>query len=123
MSPLPPPQIVCERHHPVLVVGDIIEAIDFYTKKLGFREGFLWGEPPTFAGVDLDRVSIFLRMGAPNNCAYEVTFVVGNADELYEFQRANGVEVLVPIADRLYEIRDYRVRDLYGNHLTFGHAL
>jgi hypothetical protein len=49
--------------------------------------------------------------------------VVGNADELFEFQRANGVDVIVPPGDRDYGLRDYRVRDLHGHELGFGHHL
>jgi hypothetical protein len=49
--------------------------------------------------------------------------VVGNADELYEFQRANGVEVVDAPGDRPSGLRDYRVRDLHGYELSFGHQL
>jgi hypothetical protein len=52
-----------------------------------------------------------------------VYFVVGNADDLYEFQRSNGVEIVTPPADREYGLRDYTVRDLNGYTLTFGHRL
>ena len=53
----------------------------------------------------------------------EVYFRVGNADELYEFQRASGVEIVVEPGDREYGLRDYRVRDLHGYELSFGHYI
>jgi hypothetical protein len=49
--------------------------------------------------------------------------VVSQADELYEFHRANGVEIVEPPGDRRYGLRDYRVRDLHGYQLEFGHHL
>jgi hypothetical protein len=49
--------------------------------------------------------------------------VVGDADQLYEFHRAQGVEVAEPIEDRHYGLRDYAVRDLHGYHLSFGHYI
>jgi hypothetical protein len=52
-----------------------------------------------------------------------VYFLVGDADVLYEFHRANGVDVAMEIGDREYGIRDYVVRDLHGYYLTFGHHL
>jgi hypothetical protein len=54
-----------------------------------------------------------------------VYFVVGDADQLYEFHRANGVEVAEENGDRAYGIRDYVVRDLngYGYNLSFGQHL
>jgi catechol 2,3-dioxygenase-like lactoylglutathione lyase family enzyme len=62
----PKPNVDVEQHHASLAVPDIPAAVDFYTNKLGFRLGFTWGEPPTFAGVNLgDTVQIFLREGTP----------------------------------------------------------
>jgi hypothetical protein len=52
-----------------------------------------------------------------------VYFVVGNADELFAFQKANGIEVVVTPGDREYGLRDYSVRDLHGHRLTFGHYI
>jgi len=117
------PQIDCEQHHAGLTVTDISAAVDFYTNKLGFKLGFLWGEPPTFAGVTLDRVQIFLQKGTPDPKGCTVYFHVGDADELYEFHRGNGVEIAQPPGDRDYGIRDYTVRDLHGYYLSFGHPL
>jgi len=123
MAVLPVPEIECEQQHATLPVSDVPAAVDFYTKKLGFRLAFVWGEPPEFAGVNLGHQQIFLRKGTPNPEGWSVFFVVGNADELFEFQRANHVEVTQPPGDRDYGLRDYRVRDLHGYDLAFGHHL
>ena len=50
-------------------------------------------------------------------------YAKNDADAFYEFHRNNGVEIVQPIGDREYEIRDYAVRDLYGYVLSFGHRL
>ena len=117
------PQIECERHHPCFCVSDVSLAVEFYTKKLGFELGFVSGEPPTFAGVDLGKVQMFLAQGAPNPKGCSVYFVVGDADELYQFHRGLGVEILEAPYDQPYGLRDYRVRDLYGYELGFGHYI
>ncbi len=117
------PQVDCEQHHASLCVGDVLAAADFYTTKLGFLLGFTWGEPPTIAGVNLDRVQIFLEQGTTNPQGCPVYFVIGDADELYEFQRASGVEVVAPPADKPWGFHDYKVKDLDGYVLTFGHRL
>ena len=123
MTPTPPPVVECEQQHAGLRVTDVPAAVEFYTTKLGFQPGFTWGEPPTFAGVNLGSVQMFLQQGTPAPAGCEVYFRVGNADELYEYQRANGVEVVVPPGDREYGLRDYSVRDLYGYELCFGHHI
>jgi len=117
------PDFECEQENAVLAVPDIAAAADFYATKLGFKVAFTFGDPPSYAGVNLGNVQIFLRRAAANPQGIEVYFVVGNADELCEFQRANGVEVVVEPGDREYGLRDYRVRDLNGYELSFGHSI
>jgi catechol 2,3-dioxygenase-like lactoylglutathione lyase family enzyme len=123
MTTSTPPKVDCERIHATLQVEDINQAVEFYTRKLGFTLGFLWGDPPTFAGVNLGDVQIFLAQGTPDPRGCSVQFVVGDADELYAFHRANGVEVAEELGDREYGLRDYAVRDLHGYVLGFGHYI
>ncbi len=118
-----PPQVDCEQHHASLCVADVLAAADFYTTKLGFRLGFTWGDPPVIAGVNLDHVQIFLEQGTPCPQGCSVYFAIGDADELYGFHCAGGVEIVDPLADRPWGFRDYKVRDLAGYVLTFGHHL
>jgi catechol 2,3-dioxygenase-like lactoylglutathione lyase family enzyme len=117
------PHVDCEQHHPSLAVADVIAAAEFYKTKLGFMTAFTWGEPPTMAGVNLGGVQIFLEHGTPSPNGLSIYFVVGDADELYEFHRANGVEILQEPGDRPWGLRDFSVRDLDGYTLTFGHRV
>ena len=50
-----PPKVDCDQIHAGLSVTDISEAVEFYTKRLGFTLGFLWGDPPRFAGMNLGK--------------------------------------------------------------------
>ena len=113
----------CEQHHAGIAVSDVAAAVEFYTKKLGFWVAFTEGDPPTFAGLNLGDVQIFLHQGTPCPSGCSAYFLVGDADELHDFHRANGVDVAQAIGDRPYQIRDYTVRDLDGNYLCFGHRL
>src|SRR5688500_17999845 len=122
MSTTAMPHVDCEQHHATLSVTDVPAAVDFYTKKLGFHLAFL-EDPPAFAGVNLDQVQIFLSKGTPSPKGCSVHFVVGDADELCAFHRANGVEIAAAPEDKPYGLRDYTIRDLYGYHLNFGHCL
>ena len=117
------PPVECEMHHATLAVADLSAAVDVYTKTLGFQPGFTWGDPPTMAGVELGGVSIHLAQGAPSPKGCSVYFVVGDADELFEFQRANGADIVTQPGDRPWGLRDYKVRDRDGYELSFGHRL
>lgn len=123
MEPPARPDIDCEQIHPSLSVSDVRAAAEFYSTKLGFTPAFIFGEPPEMAGVNLGDVQLFLERGTPSPGGCSVYFVVGNADELCEFQRANGVEIVTSPGDRPYGLRDYRVRDMDGYTLDFGHRL
>src|SRR6267143_1080388 len=77
----------CEQIHAGLAVSDIPTAVEFYIKKLSFQQAFTWGEPPTFAGVNLGKVQMFLAKGTPtpSRDTGAVYFLVGDANQLYEF--------------------------------------
>ena len=122
-NPTAVPIVECEQAHAGLAVADLQAAVEFYTTKLGFQLAFMYGEPPDFAGLNLGKVQIFLSQGdtSPSADVPAAYFRVGDADQLFEYHRANGVEVTCEIDDRPYGIRDYRVRDLYGHLLVFGH--
>jgi uncharacterized glyoxalase superfamily protein PhnB len=117
------PQVECDQIHPTLFVSNVPAAVEFYRGKLGFTESFMYGEPPTMAGMNLGSVQLFLELGKPAPGACSIYFMVGNADELFEFHQANGVEIVTPPGDRAYGLRDYLVKDLHGYHLSFGHPL
>jgi len=74
-------------------------------------------------GVNLGDVQMFLEQGTPQPQGCAVYFVIDDADELHAFHRANGVDIVEPPGDRHYGLRDYRVRDLNGYELGFGHHL
>ena len=116
-----PPDVDCRQIHPALAVSDVRAAADFYAKKLGFMQAFISGDPPEMAGMNLGHVQLFLERGTPSPDGCSVYFVVDDADGLFAFHRANGVTVVHPPSDQPYGLRDYRVRDLDGYLLGFGH--
>ena len=117
------PQIECEQFHPGLHVPDVAVAADYYVQTLGFRLLFMAGEPPEIAGVDLGGVSVHLLEGGASPGGCSIYFVVNDADELYDFHKANGVKIISPPTDQHYELRDYRILDLNGYELAFGHRI
>jgi len=121
MPGIKPPNVECNSVSPGFVVRDITEAVGFYTKKLGFTVGFLYGDPPRFAGMNLGKVSLHLMTDQLRLVSGSAYFAIEDADELYEFHVHNGVEIIEPIGNRDYEMRDYLVRDIDGNYLAFGH--
>ncbi|HJT17714.1 MAG TPA: VOC family protein [Thermoanaerobaculia bacterium] len=117
------PDVHCTQFHAAINVRDLNEAIEFYTNKLGFWLAFQWGQPPSFAGVNLGEVQMFLEAGDPSPKGCVLYFLVDDLQALYDFHRQNGVEVVQEPADHEWAIRDYVVRDLNGYYLLFGKHL
>lgn len=117
------PHIDCEQHHAILAVGDVRATADFYADKLGFTVAFIEGTPPTFAGINLGKIQIFLEKGTPAPRSCSVYFVISDADAFYEFHRANGVEIVKELRNQTYGFREYTVQDYNGYYLNFGHRV
>lgn len=118
------PFIECKQVLPTLQVSNIQSSIDFFTKKLGFRLCFVWGDPIGYAGVGIGDVMIHLAQSSTGPVEKaEVNFVVSDANALYKMHQENGVSIRVPIGDREYGLRDYGTEDPDGNQIGFGHYI
>lgn len=119
-----PPIVDCDQQHPVLMAKDLLKTVDFYINKLGFSPGFVWGDPPEIAGVNLGKISVHIINGNPvSDNPGGIHFVVGDADELFKFQQSQGVDIVEPPEDTSWGMRAYTVRDINGYHLGFGHYI
>jgi catechol 2,3-dioxygenase-like lactoylglutathione lyase family enzyme len=117
------PPIACEQAHPALSVSDALAAVKFYTKKFGFSLGFTLGRSADDNRREFGSGASIPGASMPNSKGCRVCFVIDDADELYDNQRANGVEIVEPPEDRQYGLGDYTIRDPGGYHLSFGHCL
>lgn len=123
MPTQPVPFVDCDVHHTGIYVPDVLAAVEFYTEKLGFTLAFTWGEPVTMAGVSLGEAKIFLQAGTANPAGCYLYFMVGDADALHTCYKENGVTIAVAPEDRQYGLRDFRIQDLNGYQLSFGHPI
>lgn len=114
-----------ESVSPILSVNDLEKSIDFYRHALGFDLAWSWGEPPDIAAVCRDGVEITLtqRAGAKPAGAAHVYLGVSGIDGYYESLVDAGVTIVVPLGDRPYGMRDFRMEDPSGNELSIGQAI
>jgi len=110
---------------PVFKVDNLANALEYYRAKLGFTVAWTWGDPIDRAGVALDDIEIQLDgggLGAPRGSSVVYCHMT-DVDSYFEACRARGANVTMPIADRPWGMRDFRVLDLDGNQLGFGEKL
>ncbi|WP_101924983.1 MULTISPECIES: VOC family protein [Luteimonas] len=109
---------------PMLSVHDMTETLVFYQQILGFELAWSWGAPPEIAAVCCGDAEITLtarRDAKPVGASHIYLRVVG-VDRYHDALVASGVKVLVPIDDRAYGMRDFRIADPSGNQISIGEA-
>lgn len=115
---------------PQLFVSDMAAACDFYIRKLGFKLGFSYGEPPFYAQVVRDGARLNLRkVSGPvfdsgfktrEGDVLSATLTLDDAKPLFlEFQRA-GIAFHQPLRTEPWGARTFIVEDPDGNLICFA---
>lgn len=114
-----------EAVSPIFTVDDLPRALDFYQRILGFGLAWAWGTPPEIAAVCRDKVEITLtqRADAKPVGASQVYLVITGIDAYYASMQRFGVTIVMPIDDRAYGMRDFRIADPSGNELSIGEVI
>lgn len=97
---------------PVIRVTDLEESIGFFTK-LGFACRGRYGDPPSFAvlylGSDERHVIHLMKRDSVSADAFGLYVQVANVDGVYASAVAAGLEIVYPLADQPYGLRDFAV--------------
>ena len=110
---------------PVLKVADIGKALAYYKDVLGFEESF---RVANYAGVRLGSVELHLaEQVEPPETEYakpiggSTVYIFCDAvDHYYSEIQNRGALVMFGPKNWPYGMRDFRVRDVDGNHISFG---
>ena len=109
----------------VFPVDDLKKTAEYYRDKLGFTINFEWGEPPTYAIVKRgESVSVHFTKKEdgyqPSKSQPAIYIFVYDVDAIYKELTSKGVEIVNPINDREYGMRDFDIKDLNGYILAFS---
>ena len=110
---------------PVLSVDDLERTLQYYVERLDFGVSWRWGEPAVRAGVSRDGLELQLVSDgrfAPEGTS-RVYFEITEVDAYFADCVERGADVVMPLGDRPFGVRDFRVRDPAGNVLGFGEPL
>lgn len=118
------------RAAPYLPVPDVSAAAIEYESRFGFRTTYLGGEPPEFAIVTRDGLSLMLRQVpdasviTPNveqGGSWDVFFWTDDARGLFEELVGRGASIVYgPTSRPHYRMLEFAVRDSLGHVLGFG---
>jgi catechol 2,3-dioxygenase-like lactoylglutathione lyase family enzyme len=112
---------------PQLFVADIGASCEFYTKKLGFKVAFTYGDPPFYGQVFRDGARLnFRHLDEPpfrpelRGDLLSASITLDDAQSLFlEFQSA-GVEFAQTLKTEPWGATTFIVRDLDGNLILFA---
>ncbi len=108
----------------ILPVSDVNQTAIFYRDKLGFDISFLWEDPPSYAVVNRDdAVGIhFTKTELPLNITEHprLYIFVQDPDAVYEEYQKSGVDIVEPLKDTDYKMREFVIKDLNGYKLVIG---
>src|SRR5579872_899271 len=117
------PEMKIEALSPILAVPDVLAAVAYYVGVLGFDHDFLWQDPPTHGAVRRGPVQIQFSLNpslASRTAGAQYFFFVRAVEEFHTLHRANGAEIISPIENKPWGLREYTVRDPFGYQLRFA---
>lgn len=111
---------------PIFASADVEATIAYYKDVIGFTSSWTWGDPVSFGGVHWENVAIMFALQpeiASVVQGHQHWFNVEDVDSLYGSHRERGANIVDPIADRPWGVREYVVEDLAGYRLRFAGAV
>ena len=114
-----------KKMSPLFLVADIDQAIEFYTKKLGFAIDFRYED--FYVGIIKDGFSIHLKTGTPaidvilnkaGNDHIDITFSVDDIESLHKEYSGKSVEIIQVLREMPYG-KEFYVADPDGHILAF----
>ena len=120
---------------PVFLVKDVVKSAEYYRDFLGFRFDRYWGDPADFVVLQRGGITIMLnsdegkvKSSNPNHRAHSDTrwdayLLVPSADAIHDEFLSRGAQIVRPIANAEYGLRDFEVQDLDGYILCIGSDL
>lgn len=107
---------------PELPVPDLAAALAWYRDRLGFHIAWT-NEAGRIAAVAHGDCALFLRE-TDGPCAAGTFWVFTDDVDAAEAElRALGAEIVTPLADTAWGLRQFTVRDPFGNRFHFHHDL
>ncbi len=105
---------------PILSVKNVPKSIDHYVNILGFQKDWEWDEPPTFASVSRNDVSIFLCEDGQGQPGMWMSIFVDDVDQIFEEYKKSGANIRQEPTNFPWGVREMNIEDIDGHRLRIG---
>ena len=110
------------RSGPHLPVKNLTETLDYYRNVLGFYEEWRWGD--TDGGIRRDDLRLLfgedpVHASMINNPVSRLNLMwfVDNIDEIFSDFQQRGIEIVSPLTDYPYGLREFAFIDINGYYI------
>lgn len=114
---------------PVIAAVDVLSTVTWFVRTLGFKQQWIWGEPPVYAGIRSGGAMLYISRdpdmaGAIQSCGLmpDVFLWVEDIEHAYNQHQANGAEIVEPLSERPWGVRQYVVREPNGYRLKIAES-
>ncbi len=104
---------------PQLPVRDVAQAQAWYRDVLGLKPGFARGD---FGSVQHGVLELYLAKATGTPEPAWICVRVDDADGLAAIYRERGADIVDPLANRPWGVREFTLRDPSGHHFRIGHS-
>jgi len=118
------------RSAPYFPVTDVAKSAKHYEEVLGFHPDYSAGNPPQFAIMTRDGLSIMLRLvqdpekitpSEKQGGTWDAFFWVRDVKGLHAELNAKGATIVYgPLIQQAYQMEEFAIRDIDGHVLGFG---
>lgn len=110
----------------IFACSDIPATLTHYKEVLGFENIWSYGDPPSFGGASTGGANIMFCLDAElakGVRGHQHWINVEDADQAFQTHRDNGANIVSPIENKPWDVREYVVEDLNGYRLRFAGPL
>jgi len=115
---------------PVIATGDVTETVKYFEEVLGFAKQWIWGDPPTYAGLQSGEVWIYVNYDpdlasavGEDGLAPEIFLWVEGIEDVYRQHVSRGAEVIEELSERPWGAMQYVVLEPNGYRIKIAELM
>jgi uncharacterized glyoxalase superfamily protein PhnB len=106
---------------PVIATYDVLGTIRYFEQTLGFKQQWIWGDPPVYAGIRAGGALLYVTHDPDlastikeRRLSPDIFLWVNDIDSVYAHHRASHADITEELTSRPWGVRQYVVREPNG---------